>query len=379
MFTQKNKTTIILGAGASKPYGYPLGAELIDNIIWSISNDWIFLACPESLDCNHRNYNLSEDHVFTVLDDIPLMDSFENVVADNNFQSYNNINLNHSIASTDCSEGRLRAINYNNNDDRVFAIKLSQIKELKELKDFLISFSPVSIDKFLSEHPNLQAAGKLMIYYSLLKCERKSIEKFNKEFNKFLHPEINEQLSAQDNWYRLLLNEITSGIGKNNSDAILQTDLDIITFNYDISLEYYLRTRLDNIPITKSLITNDFYKDNIKIHHVYGKLHSLNDFDYGFIGGDPDKEQLDDSGETLINTRLFLMSLQLSRRENGDPIKIIGERDNFKFPHETNKWGKCEFYRKNKNIYIIGFGFEENNQRLLDFNTLFSCPSGEYE
>lgn len=36
------KTVLILGAGASKPYGYPIGRELISGIIEIIENDKIF-------------------------------------------------------------------------------------------------------------------------------------------------------------------------------------------------------------------------------------------------------------------------------------------------------------------------------------------------
>ena len=39
----RNKTVFVLGAGASKPYGYPIGRELIDDIIDNIERDKIFL------------------------------------------------------------------------------------------------------------------------------------------------------------------------------------------------------------------------------------------------------------------------------------------------------------------------------------------------
>ena len=41
------ETTFILGAGASKPYGYPVGAELISNIVENINSDNIM--CKDNL------------------------------------------------------------------------------------------------------------------------------------------------------------------------------------------------------------------------------------------------------------------------------------------------------------------------------------------
>ncbi len=39
----KKETVFILGAGASKPYGYPLGSDLIKEIIANIDNDCIYI------------------------------------------------------------------------------------------------------------------------------------------------------------------------------------------------------------------------------------------------------------------------------------------------------------------------------------------------
>lgn len=122
-----------------------------------------------------------------------------------------------------------------------------------------MDYDPVSIDAFLRDNNSLEKAGKIMIIYSLLKKEDRSFFGMREK---------------SDNWYSLLFNDILSGCVK--PDDISKNKLNIITFNYDLSLECALHQKIKN---TEFLKENDVCNNYItelesKIKHVYGGLYS---------------------------------------------------------------------------------------------------------
>nr|HAT8715426.1 hypothetical protein [Legionella jordanis] len=54
-----NSKVLILGAGASVNYGYPTGKELIESILNSIENDFIYYPIHYK-NINNVNYNLND-------------------------------------------------------------------------------------------------------------------------------------------------------------------------------------------------------------------------------------------------------------------------------------------------------------------------------
>ncbi len=146
-------TTIVLGAGASCGYGYPLGHRLIDQIIaQSVAND--------------------------------------------------------------------------GTNDSVYPIGPSQ-----RLRVQLGFYDPTSIDAFLAHYGDdeelINYAKKIITQILLLKADK----------SKF------ERKDGSEHWYRYLWEAIVSGrTAKQLVEEPL--NLDIVTFNYDVSLEYFLYSRV---------------------------------------------------------------------------------------------------------------------------------------
>ena len=56
----KKNTVFVLGAGASKPYGYPIGSELIDDIINDLKDDSLYVS-PSKGVTNNFHYNENDE------------------------------------------------------------------------------------------------------------------------------------------------------------------------------------------------------------------------------------------------------------------------------------------------------------------------------
>jgi hypothetical protein len=141
----KQHTALILGAGASRPYGFPLGWELRD-----------ILCAPER----------------------QLQD------------------LLHELGHT--------------------------AGEIEEFCRALKRFEAGSIDEFLASYPDLSKLGKLGIAYELAK-----------------HETLEPRVPDHEHWYKWLWLEALGGQAALGNGA-----LSLITFNYDVSLEAYLQSRL---------------------------------------------------------------------------------------------------------------------------------------
>lgn len=180
-------TLLILGAGASEPYDYPLGLELRDRInedlIAFIKNDY--------------DHHWAED----------------------------------------------------------LEISRNLITKFTQYFDSSMSYS---IDSFLEhQDEDFVEIGKLAIVNQITKSE--SAEK------------LFHEAKRDDDWYRYLINKLT-----NNTpfDSIKDNKLEIITFNYDRSLEMALITALAAFYAT-DYKESSFLIKNFPILHMYGQLDPL--------------------------------------------------------------------------------------------------------
>lgn len=149
----KDETLFILGAGASCPYGYPIGEQLIDNIIRDIQNDSIYLHIPAE-----KMYQYEDNHA-----SIPF--KLKEIIDD----------LEHVSPEDFSREGALVLKTLKSFGGRSYAeVPLMKIEEFTNLCSALQQFDPVSIDSFLNKHPSYSCEGKIIIVYSLLKSENKS-------------------------------------------------------------------------------------------------------------------------------------------------------------------------------------------------------------
>ncbi|SEG40875.1 hypothetical protein SAMN02746093_02841 [Legionella quinlivanii DSM 21216] len=366
----KTKTLFILGAGASAPYGYPIGKPLIDIIIQDME-DYIFIpkqlkiVTPSSSGDDKKNnatygFNDGIKHLEEIA---PYVEKIEQ----------------HHFQQTHPNE--TYQIHYQPNSQEEYSSKFflkAQIRQLDEfaaLKNALEILDPVSIDAFLRDNPSYARVGKMMILYSLLK--REDPLKFN----------MNQ---SNDNWYSLLLNDLVSECA-DNPYKLTENKIKFITFNYDVSLDYFLRSRIKKIENfikndEKSQSPADSFLSELNIEHIYGQLYPLVKFEqYG--------KYIDISEDNKLAKIQFSDSRSPSRQSFSSPStspKLIQNFKRFIFSFEQHSNIKTMYDERNNSterdlvivknndelrwaeeIIFIGFGFDSDNLNMLGFpNTL---------
>jgi hypothetical protein len=218
----------------------------------------------------------------------------------------------------------------------------SSMLGLSHFLGLMKSFDPINIDKFLKDisgenSKELILQGKRLIAEVLLECEDKK------------KLEADYRTSGKENWYRYLVDAITSGCGSDPT-KILDNKLKIITFNYDVSLEYYLSSRLprasffnvDDKNYAEEYV-NGLINDNIV--HVYGKLWD-------------DVEPI----SCLYGSRRQFSKHRQFSRQHAKHIYVIDE----------DKQAECAKQKRihhwllaAKKIVILGYSFDQFNNSLL--------------
>lgn len=195
----KKDTVFIFGAGASKPFGYPLKNELINNIINNIGDK---ILLPLSSENKDRAY---------LIEDVK-----------KHFESINLNNFNELPKQPSTSYYTPDTPTYVVDGKHYIEASLHEIKEFNDLKQALVNFTPISIDTFLRDNESHNLAGIIMIIYSLMKCETKPLKSSD----------------PKGNWFSQLFNDILSDC--ESPEIILDNKLSIFTLNYDMSIDFYL-------------------------------------------------------------------------------------------------------------------------------------------
>lgn len=331
------KTVMILGAGASFDYNYPTGKDLITKIIDSIRHDAVYI--PHSLGNSSTEFNISDFKGFPTYE--PGNEPSLDILLKNIYQEPSKTPITFSGHHVTYGANPIYIIFSN-------SYALSKIPELKALYDDLIAFNPISIDKFLKEHPKHQEAGKIMIAYVLLKCEIKV--------------DIPSDLTKLEGWYRLLLHKLTSNC---KPDELHKNKLDIFTFNYDPSLDYYLKTSLIQNPYFSENVQDYFKHENYplkKENHLYGYLYNETDLEPYSL-----KKKLDGkyNDEKIINYFYMFQATKMS-----DALLTIDEAKQKQVANNINTMKITKKINQAQRIIIIGFGFDESNQELLDLGNI---------
>lgn len=314
------KTLFILGSGASLPYGYPIGVNLVSEIIKNIDSDQIYFPVDYRQTQNGRR-NFSLESYTSLTKQYPIITTIND-----------NISVNNHLTK--------KIIQVDNRGFYFEEIKLSEIDDLARLRDALDQFSPTSIDIFLRDNPSYAKAGKLMIIYSLLKLE--NLFDFN-------HSANGKSNDMDDNWYPFLLNDILYGCA-DNPENIKNMNVNFLTFNYDGSLDYFIISRLSKIEILKNAFPDLSYLNNVNIHHIYGSIHGDNPIVYGEYFH---KNKVKNTA--LLNAKRFDKSLNCI-----DNIKTI-------FDERKERDIAAKYIQEAEEIIIIGFGFDRTNLDVLGF------------
>ncbi len=354
----KTKTLFILGAGASVPYGYPVGKDLIKNIIKDMQDD-IFIPKYESR--KDGPYWNKYDKERNVLYDF---NECEQIFKDIESNIDEILNCNYRQCDEEGSFQICHARNKQNNHSPklFFKTQINQVKIFNELKEAVEILDPVSIDAFLRDNPSHVQAGKIMIVYSILK--REDTNKFN----------INQN---DDNWYSLLLNDLVSECA-DNPDKLTENEIEFITFNYDMSLDYFLHSRIKKI---ENFIKIDershspalIFLNKLKLEHVYGQLYSLaNNNHYGkYIHTNEENKHfglnaINASSSTSLTLIKNFQRFVFSFKQYNNIKTMYDERNN---PTQRNDMivKHKEALKWAEEIIFIGFGFDRDNLNLLGF------------
>ena len=239
------------------------------------------------------------------------------------------------------------------------------LKHLNNFIDRLEQIDPPVIDHFLGWNEDLRDIGKLMIAWVILDCERVFNEKkgnINRQKIIDASPNTHERKTIdiwkfKDNWYRFVLYKILSNCKK--SSDILENNVSFITFNYDVSLERSLHKGLKAIKFLKKQ-DNDidsFLQD--RFVHIYGKIREDSFTDFELIKGHTSSKEIKNYKNIL--DMAYKASKGINTIDPDDKSNDIPARDKAR---KLIKNAEC--------VYILGYGFDESNNKRLDLYNLLS-------
>lgn len=282
----KLPTTLILGAGASVPYGYPTGEVLRSSII----------------------------ELATAIGVRPKAGT---------------TSVNGKYVNTDLVSSARELFG----DKATFPDK--ELYDNKELhKEFVTAFSgdksSSTIDRFLYDHSDFAEIGRYYAVLALLICQyHAQVAQKSLPYPRIVDAS-NE--SKNDDWYASLVGRLRPGC--DSKDALeSNNNLQILTFNYDRSLDLYLEHHLANTQRHKGA---DWTKV-VQIEHLYGELPAA----------------------PMDTNSINLKGLPLHAWNNRSKIRLIGERT------EAGRSKLHSHMINAKRIVFIGFGFDEDNIELL--------------
>jgi hypothetical protein len=201
-------------------------------------------------------------------------------------------------------------------------------EEIPHLIDRLKTSGWSSVDEFLAQHEDLQAVGKAAIAGVLLPCEKRDqlFDPKDKNGNRI------------DNWYQLLFKAIYSPF-----EEITRKKVNIFTYNYDTSLETYLKETMRSSYAHPQQKIDDALS-HIPIVHLHGEFAS---HEYASE------------------------SISVSLRGCSEKIKIVTDTldNSLQFQQVTNALWKAE------EIYFIGFGYDEKNLARLPIESKYPPSS----
>jgi hypothetical protein len=314
MFT--NKTVFILGSGASWHYNYPTGETLVTNV--------------KTRAQTIRDY----------FNDILNNTSLTAITTRPNYIKRHSPDLL-PTGTTGMKEEWANAL-----------------RECDDLIDRLTSVDPLVIDYFLGQNKHLRDIGRFVIAYILLECEAA----FRKAGANITNRR-NATPKEADNWYRFLIHKLVTGC--HDGEALLDNNVTFITFNYDVSLEFYLFNGLSKLAqfATGDILTR-FFSEN-RFLHIYGKIREDSFADppaLSFHFFDHTRAQPTGADEWIAAKGLFDAAYDASKT-----IRTIAPYEKVIDPDPIVEAAKAAISEASC-VYILGYGFDPFNSQLLELD-----------
>lgn len=225
-------------------------------------------------------------------------------------------------------------------------------KALQHCEEFvrrLRAIDPPVIDYFLGQNSHLEAIGRLLIAWVILERSVRSenIHNLNRK---------PEERQKNDNWCRFVLSRIAAGCS--TSSDLLKNKVNFITFNYDLSLEERLSTGLQHTALFSKSDVEKFLGDD-RIVHMYGHVghtsSAIRDMPMNFnvkLNEHASAEQWKNHFDLFYTASKNLFTI--------DPKDKETDERSLKTARSLIRASSC--------IYILGFGFDEQNCARLGFN-----------
>jgi hypothetical protein len=233
----------------------------------------------------------------------------------------------------------------------------------KKLAERLSTHNPLVIDYFLGQNADLKEIGTLMIAWVILEHEYENSEvNLNRSGVSELQLEARKKdWRTKDDWIKFIIHEMMSGC--RSIEDLMRNKVQFITFNYDVSLESHLYKRLSQVDLFKA--DGDKIKTFIseRVLHVYGQVR--HDFEQD-IQSKPYKSGY---GAQYDN---FYSWHEAAHAAVGQ-LKTIE-------PHNKEIDEKASVIISNaEDLYILGYGFDKNNNERLKFKESIKESSGQIQ
>ena len=304
----ESKTTYLLGAGASKHFGFPTGLELLGNVKTIIGQLWDFLEHSK------------------IFHDLSVPDLVQEAIGQS------------ATAEKICTE----------------IVTLQHQCDL--LRRRLETGHPTVIDYFIGLNPDVAHICKLLVAKVIIDAEILSQDAALK----------NTIRAAEQNWLRFVANNLKANC--RNSDDLMKNNINFLTFNYDTSLEDELEKMLLSDYIFRKEDVEAFLQGD-RIIHLYGSIPRHQKAPEG-IPRKPEGyshnelSQLNYKKLCKEYNRAYEVSKNLSVIDPDDKITNISRFNKAK-----------EILEESDRVYILGYGFDENNSKRLDLpNSLRKKP-----
>jgi hypothetical protein len=316
-------TVFIIGAGASWHYGYPTGEQLVKSVVTKANQAAIFFEQT----ARSRGGTAISRHIPDF------------------------------VANRPSSKAGIEQLQEQ---------WLSASKLCSNLSTRLEEVSPLVIDYFLGQNAELQEVGKLMIAWVILECEARYMkEKRN-------HNRPVSDRGSNDNWHRFLLDRLVSGCTE--SKSLLANDVTMLTFNYDVSLEWHLYNGLEHISLFQRSDIDEFFRLH-PVLHVYGRIRDypgskVTPIPLGDLPSINSVRSEIDAHTKWLEAKTVLDAAYSASKQ----IRTIGPAEKGEDKEVLDRARGS--LRVAERLYILGYGFDERNSRLLGFSDLIASGKG---
>ncbi len=314
------KTVILLGAGASNPYGFPTGNELIKNILGHEERGRFYF--DKKFGTEQILGFDSLDHLFEILN---VTDKAEQDDWRKRLENF----------PTTCIDG-------------------NQFRFFRNFIEGLKLYRNSQIDYFLRSHSQYQEFGKIMIARSILAAEHTPQQNI-----------VKGGLEPKEDWIGTFFAILIQKVRTPQDLKTISQNLTIITFNYDLLFEYYLDQfcRGDD-EWGKAL---EEFKKDLRIIHIYGKLGRFDWESENNLKKIYDEEIFKSFAVRASEKQFGFLRDDINCSQINDlasGIKVIGGSKHQEADLKHVKLASGAIAGAEK-IFFLGFGFDHNNLTLL--------------